>query len=78
MIIIRQDAINPLVNQILMSQPYVFKSIVIIVSMIVFIDYDYIKYPCNYVSQLTIMFHILACTAWTPFFVIHIKVTKAG
>lgn len=38
MIIIRQDIINPLVNQILDElQPYVFKSIVIIVSMIVFL-----------------------------------------
>ena len=38
MIIIRQDIINPLVNQILDElQPYVFKSIVIIVSTIVFL-----------------------------------------
>ena len=38
MLVIRQDIINPLVNQILDElQPYVFKSIVIIVSTIVFL-----------------------------------------
>jgi hypothetical protein len=38
MLVIRQDIINPLVNQILDElQPYVFKSIVIITSIIVFL-----------------------------------------
>ena len=38
MFVIRQDIINPLVNQILDElQPYVFKSIVIITSIIVFL-----------------------------------------